>query len=58
MRLILSNKITNVDNLIKLHFTYFNLTMPGLANLYLQIMIIAIRAVGPAVDVIRPYNMA
>ena len=27
--------------------------MPGLANLYLQIMIIAIRAVGPTVDVVR-----
>ena len=29
--------------------------MPGLANLQLQIMIIAIRAVGPAVDVVRRY---
>ena len=27
--------------------------MPGLANLYLQIMIITIRVVGPAVDVVR-----
>ena len=29
--------------------------MPGLANLQLQIMIIAIQAVGPAVDVVRRY---
>ena len=29
--------------------------MPGLANLYLQIMIIAIPAVGPALDVFRRY---
>ena len=29
--------------------------MPGLANLQFQIMIIAIRAVGPAVYVIRRY---
>ena len=50
---MLSNKITFIDNLIKLHFTYFNLIMPGLANSYLQIMIIVIRAVGPAVDVFR-----
>ena len=27
--------------------------MPGMANLYLQIMIIVKRAVGPAVDVVR-----
>ena len=27
--------------------------MPGLANSYLQIMIITVRVVGPAVDVIR-----
>ena len=29
--------------------------MPGLAYLQLQIMIIAIRAVGPALDVVRRY---
>ena len=29
--------------------------MPGLANSHLQIIIIAIQAVGPAVDVVRRY---
>ena len=31
----------------------FNLIMPGLANSYLQIMIITVCVVGPAVDVVR-----
>ena len=31
----------------------FNLIIQGLANSYLQIMIITVRVVGPAVDVVR-----
>ena len=30
--------------------------MPGLANFYLQIMIITVHAVGPAVDVVRRHK--
>ena len=55
IHLIVINKITYLDNSIKLHFTYSNSMMLGLANLQLQIMIIVIRAVGPAVDTARRY---
>ena len=34
-------------------FNKITLIMPGLANSYLQIIIITVRVVGPAVDVVR-----
>ena len=55
IHLILINKINYIDNSINLHFTYSNSMMPGLTNLQLQIMIIAIQEVGPAVDVVGRY---
>ena len=58
MHPILFNEVTVEDYLIKftlhylINFPLLYLIMPGLAKSYLQITIITIRAVGPAVNVI------